>query len=638
MSEDHDWLVEDSDAVAQWQQEADARTRVLLDPPTVASMADAVRRWTPAERMGAPVWVGDRWVTDRHSDGRTTLVGAPDLAGPWSAVLDPGGDGVRLAAWFPHHPSGVVAYGVVAGGSEAGELRLAHVDGRAVDDVVLPFTTLSEVAWFPDGASFLFNAPGVSGGERAMCLFRHTIGEPPPASPEPVACQGMYNAPHAAADGRYAVLVVGAREKRPTQLWSAASGAWAPFLPETGDHVLGELRGDEYVAVSMVDSDRGRIVAIPAAPDPDPSTWRELLPESEAALRAVTVVGDHAVVSEYLDAACRLRVVDLEGGGCRVLAPAQPSTLAAAPSDAPLIGISMVRPSPSRRMVTAVMSSFTRSWSVLCCDLDDPALVEVSGPELALDTVVVLDHATSADGTSIPFHRIGGAGPRPTIVTAYGGFNIAQLPRLQPWMATWVAGGGAVVVVIARGGGELGRAWWEAARRHGKPRTFDDVIAVADAVRAGGTCASLGFYGSSNGALTGAAVMVRRPELFDALALIAPLTDLLGYTRDLVTAAICVPELGDPADAGDREVLAGYSPVHNIRPGRWPALLVAAPSDDVRTPPWHARKLVAGLAESAIEGGPIALRIWDRMGHAGGGASPAVRTAEWLAFLSTYLS
>ena len=59
---------------------------------------------------------------------------------------------------------------------------------------------------------------------------------------------------------------------------------------------------------------RGRLVRIPLATRTDPSTWTELVAESdEAVLRSVACKANRLVVSELVDTFARIRVLDLDG-------------------------------------------------------------------------------------------------------------------------------------------------------------------------------------------------------------------------------------------------------------------------------------------------------------------------------------
>ncbi|MEO7410909.1 MAG: prolyl oligopeptidase family serine peptidase, partial [Sphingomicrobium sp.] len=76
--------------------------------------------------------------------------------------------------------------------------------------------------------------------------------------------------------------------------------------------------------------------------------------------------------------------------------------------------------------------------------------------------------ATSSDGTKIPYFVVHRAdmkrdGNNPTLLYAYGGFEISQTPAYSAGTGKlWLERGGVYVVANIRGGGEFGPAWHEA--------------------------------------------------------------------------------------------------------------------------------------------------------------------------------
>src|SRR5262249_12103757 len=76
----------------------------------------------------------------------------------------------------------------------------------------------------------------------------------------------------------------------------------------------------------------------------------------------------------------------------------------------------------------------------------------------------------SKDGTSVPMfltHKKGlqRTGKNPTLLYAYGGFNIAMTPNFSPAFLGWVEMGGVLAVANLRGGSEYGEAWHEAGTK-----------------------------------------------------------------------------------------------------------------------------------------------------------------------------
>ena len=189
-------------------------------------------------------------------------------------------------------------------------------------------------------------------------------------------------------------------------------------------------------------------------------------------------------------------------------------------------------------------------------------------------------------------------GAVPTLLTAYGGFEVSLSPEYAASEgAAWVERGGVFVQANLRGGGEYGPAWHEAAMKHHRQVAYDDMAAVAeDLVRRGVTTAKkLGITGGSNGGLLTSVMLTQRPELFGAVVSHVPLTDMRRYHK-LLAGASWMSEYGDPEDAGDWEALSKFSPFHNIKPNMaYPPMFFTSSTKDDRVHPSHARKMVAKL-------------------------------------------
>jgi prolyl oligopeptidase len=262
-------------------------------------------------------------------------------------------------------------------------------------------------------------------------------------------------------------------------------------------------------------------------------------------------------------------------------------------------------------------------------------------------------HAQSADGTRVPYtvigpralletasHAGGSAQARPCLLTGYGGFAIPLTPSYLTGPGIgWLAQGGVFVVAHIRGGGEFGTEWHRAAQAENRQRSFDDFIAVGEALIADGvtTAAQLGIRGGSNGGLLVAACMVQRPDLFGAVVCEVPLLDMSRYHL-LHAGASWIDEYGDPDEPDEARVLAAYSPYHHVSAEvQYPPVLFTTSTSDDRVHPGHARKMVARMQALGAE------RVWYREdtdgGHGGGSdeLEQAVHDAMEYDFLWTCL-
>jgi prolyl oligopeptidase len=255
--------------------------------------------------------------------------------------------------------------------------------------------------------------------------------------------------------------------------------------------------------------------------------------------------------------------------------------------------------------------------------------------------LVVNQHeATSKDGTKIPYfvvHRsnLQMNGQNPTLLYAYGGFEISMTPGYSGTVGkAWLERGGVYVVANIRGGGEFGPKWHEAGLKENRQRVYDDFIAVAeDLIRRKITSPEhLGIRGGSNGGLLVGVAYTQRPELYNAVVVSVPLFDMRRYNR-LLAGASWMAEYGNPDKPEEWEYIKKYSPYQNIKPNqKYPRVLFTTTTRDDRVHPGHARK---GAAKMESLGYPIYYFENTEGGH-GSGVTNEQR-AKMDAIVYTYL-
>jgi prolyl oligopeptidase len=248
--------------------------------------------------------------------------------------------------------------------------------------------------------------------------------------------------------------------------------------------------------------------------------------------------------------------------------------------------------------------------------------------------------ARSKDGTRVPYFVVWPQaakpdGDNPTLLYGYGGFEVSQ----QPWYSgafgsAWYGQGGVLAVANIRGGGEFGPAWHQAAIKARKQNSFDDFIAVAEDLVAAKITSPrhLGIEGGSNGGLLVGAVMMQRPELFNAVVCQVPLLDMRRYHK-LLAGASWMAEYGDPDKADDWAFMSRYSPYQNLRKdARLPRTLLITSTRDDRVHPGHARKMAARMAEQGHE-----VLYYENIEGGHGGAADNKQRADMLALEFSFL-
>ncbi len=225
--------------------------------------------------------------------------------------------------------------------------------------------------------------------------------------------------------------------------------------------------------------------------------------------------------------------------------------------------------------------------------------------DASADVVEQLE-ATSTDGTKIPYfviHRkdIKYDGTTPTLLYAYGGFQVSMTPSYSGAIGKlWLERGGAYVLANIRGGGEFGPAWHEAGLGVKRQIIYDDFASVARDLTARKITSPrrLGIEGGSNGGLLMGVQFTQHPELWNAVVIQVPLLDMIRIGK-IAAGASWQGEYGDvDADPAVRAFWQKTSPYANLRTGvKYPEPFIFTTTKDDRVGPQHARKFAARMEE-----------------------------------------
>ena len=253
--------------------------------------------------------------------------------------------------------------------------------------------------------------------------------------------------------------------------------------------------------------------------------------------------------------------------------------------------------------------------------------------------------ATSSDGTKIPYFVVRRKdmkldGSTPTLMTAYGGFQVSETPYYSGAIGKlWLERGGAYVLANIRGGGEFGPAWHEAGLGAKRQIIYDDFAAVAHDLTARKITSPrrLGIYGGSNGGLLMGVAMIQHPELFNAIAIQIPLLDMIRISK-IARGASWQGEYGDVnADPAIRAFWEKTSPYQNLERGaKYPEPYIFTTTKDDRTGSQHARKFAARMEEYGL---PFLYYENTEGGHGSGADArqSAVMTAQMMVYFSRKL-
>ncbi|MCK5637606.1 MAG: S9 family peptidase [Flavobacteriaceae bacterium] len=210
---------------------------------------------------------------------------------------------------------------------------------------------------------------------------------------------------------------------------------------------------------------------------------------------------------------------------------------------------------------------------------------------------------TSKDGTQIPYFlvypkNIKFDGNNPTLLNAYGGFEVSRLPFYSATFgSSWLEKGGVFVLANIRGGGEFGPKWHQAGLKENRQVVFDDFIAVSeDLIKKKITSPDhLGIMGGSNGGLLVGVAFTQRPDLYNAVVCAVPLLDMKRYNK-LLAGASWMGEYGNPDKPEEWAYIKKYSPYQNVFEAKdYPKVFFTTTTRDDRVHPGHARKMAAKM-------------------------------------------
>ena len=611
------------------------------------------------ERLGTPEWEAGYLYYTRNTglQNQSPLYRRKGLGGRESLVLDPNRlspDGtVALSGWSVSRDGSHIAYMTAASGSDWNEAQVMELRTRRRLPDRLKWLKFTSIAWAPDNRSFYYGRypePATSGTSelrdtnyyyRVHC---HRLGDPQDADPlvyERADDKELSFGPTVSDDGQYLVLNVGRGTEQKDGIYYAELKGRVPVTPDVArlveqggaDHrFIGNI-GRTFYILTTDGAPRRRVMAIDLD-QPARANWREVVPQGRDVIEQVTLVQRQLIVATLHDASSRVLRFGLDGSPLGEIS---------------LPGIGTASGFSARQDDAQVFfdyTSFTHPRSVFRYDVAAGRAEPFWAPKARLkpgnyETTQVF--CRSADGTSVPMFLTNRKGVRctganPTLLYAYGGFDISLTPWFNPALIPWLDGGGVYAVANLRGGGEYGEEWHNAGTLARKQNVFDDFYAAAEWLVSHKWTSPehLAIEGGSNGGLLVGAAITQRPELFRAALPKVGVLDMLRYHRFTIGWA-WVPEYGSADNPGDFAFLRRYSPLHNIRKGReYPATLVTTADHDDRVVPAHSFKFAAALQVAQSGAAPVLIRAETKAGHGAGKPVSKViaERAEELAFLA----
>jgi len=647
ITDNYRWLEDAQSAETQaFVRDEMAYTRSVLDPlPGRQEIQERLTELSSIGGIGTPQAAGKYYFYTRRegSQNQPVLLVREGVHGKDRALVDVNqmaADGtVALDWWYPSDDGKYLAYGLSHSGSEESTLYVIETaTGKLLPDQI-ERTRFASIAWKKDNSGFYYTRHPKKGevppGEEVyhVKIFYHALGSGPATDPlifgDKLAAQDMPEVQLADDDDRWLLITVAHGWAKTDLYLQDLKAGTAPVEVTSGKEFIygGEVfRGELYILTNE-DAPRFRAFVAEAA-NPARENWKEIIPQSDAVLQNVSVLGGKLLALYEKNASSQMKMFDLDG---------KPLGDVALPAIGTVAGLGGRW---DRKEMFYGFQSFTIPASVYEVQLSSRKTElwdRVHAPIDPSAYEVAQLWFTSKDGTKVPmfvFHKKGLAlnGKNPTLLTGYGGFNISLTPSFVASRFLWLEHGGVFAVANIRGGAEFGEEWHRAGMLGNKQNVFDDFIAAAEFLIADKITDKdhLAIQGGSNGGLLMGAMITQRPDLFRAVICQVPLLDMLRY-QNFQIAKLWIPEYGSADDPKQFEWLYAYSPYHHVKPGaEYPAIMFMTADTDTRVDPMHAKKMTALMQAEAANGQsrerPILLRIETKAGH--GAGKPIVKQIE----------
>jgi len=641
------WLEDDtSAATAAWVEAENKVTFPYLDAiPFRKQLQARVKELNDYAKYSSPSHKGPYYFFFKNDglQNQSVLYIQKGLDGTPQALLDPNSwseDGtVRLGAFAPSADAKYAVYGISKSGSDWQQYKVLELATRKTLSDTIDWVKVSGVAWQADGFYYSRYPEPAKGHEKASInedhrVYFHKVGTPQSQDRQiyqDAANPQRFHTVDTTDDERFALLTVSDRGKGKdgnalfARDLSRGQREFNPVIRDITNDSFGVV--DNVADKLLVETNRsapnGRVVLVDPR-KPEESNWKTVLPERPEPLQSVTTAGGRIFATYLKDVTTRAYVYGLDGTLENEIELPGPGTAGGFGGQ------------KSDTFVFYTFNSLNVPPTIYRYDIATKKSTIFRQPEVpGYDPTAYETEATfypSKDGTKIPIflvHKKGikKDGSNPTLLYAYGGFNIVQSPTFSAARLALLEQGFVYANANLRGGGEYGEQWHQQGMKLKKQNVFDDFIAAADWLvdQQYTSRDKLAVQGGSNGGLLIGAVINQRPDLCRVAIPQVGVMDMLRFHKFTI-GWNWIADYGSSDNPDEFKALYAYSPLHNIKAGaKYPATLITTADHDDRVVPAHSFKYAATLQEKASKDTPILIRIETKSGH---GASSQTKSLE----------
>ncbi|MEZ9336652.1 prolyl oligopeptidase family protein [Vibrio splendidus] len=519
----------------------------------------------------------------------------------------------------------LVAYSISEGGSDWRKIFVIDTETKKQLEAEITDAKFSGISWLGNRGFYYSSYDKPDGSQLSARteqhkLYFHELGAEQASDKvifgESNAEQHRYVSGYTTEDDHY-LIILGRESTSGNRLFYIDLNSQEQSLNTLIDHVdsdtyLIDNQDEVFILYTNLDAPNGKVVSF----DTRGGKWLEIIPEKPQPLD-ISTGGGYLFAHYMVDVVSKIEQLDFQGNLVREIH---------------LPGLGTASGLGGKNEQTQLYYTFTNYVTpptIFSFDVEAGNSEIYQGSESPFESDQFESKQvfyTSKDGTQIPMlisYKRGLVldGSNPTMLYAYGGFNVSLTPAFSGTVGSWLELGGVYAVPNLRGGGEYGKAWHKAGTQQQKQNVFDDFIAAAEFLIEENYTSSdkLAIRGGSNGGLLVGACMTQRPELFKVALPAVGVLDMLRY-HTFTSGEGWAYDYGTSAQSKEMfEYLLGYSPVHNVVRGTdYPATLVTTADHDDRVVPAHSYKFISELQDKHQGDTPVMIRIDVNAGHGAG--------------------
>ena len=627
------WLEDDkSEETAKWVEEQNKVTQDYLSKiPYREDIKNCLSNLWNFEKYGLPI-VNEEFIIYTKNNGiqnQSPVFRGKSTSDAYDLLIDPNSlskDGtVALGDIKLSNDGKYLAYNIARSGSDWNEIYVMKTDGEKLTDK-LEWVKFSSIAWRGEG--FYYSRydqqkedTKLSGKNEFHKIYYHQLGSK--QDNDVLVYENKefplrnYNA--YTTDNEQCLFVSQTESTSGNSLLFKKLSDEREFVELTKGFdfdydIIGSI-DEQILVLTNWDAPRYRLMKIDLN-NPEQSSWKEIIPQTEDVLQSVTIAGDKLILVYMNNAKSVMTVYDSGGNYIKGI-------------KLPEIGtVNGVSGKVHFNEAFFSFTSFTKPTCIYKLNTDELVYTPhfmTRLPMKTADFVTEQVFVTSKDGKKVPMfivHKKGIKldGNNPVLLYGYGGFNISLTPSFSISRMFFIENGGIYAVPNLRGGGEYGSEWHKAGTKLQKQNTFNDFIAAAEyLIKNKYTNPSkLAISGGSNGGLLVGACMTQRPDLFKVALPAVGVLDMLRYHKFTIGWA-WTTDYGSSENEKEFKYIYKFSPLHTIKKGvQYPATMVTTADHDDRVVPAHSFKFISTLQENHKGNNPVLIRIDAKAGHGAG--------------------